>query len=361
MSSLYIHIPFCRSRCGYCTFLSFTADPGTMAGYVDALVAELALIRPLPLRTVYVGGGTPSLLGPRLSRTLLEAVAERFDCGGLRELTVEANPESLDRETLGVWKELGVSRVSLGAQSFHDETLAWWGRPGRVRHIRAALELLHAEGFGNVNLDLVAGLQRGPRPADRFAADLEEAARAGPSHISVYLLEGAAAAGVDVTDREWERMYLHAIGFLARRGYRQYEISNFALPGRESEHNLNYWRGGEYLAAGLGAVSTVGAVRTRNQESLDTYTRLVAGGKRPVQETEILSERTRAVERLMLGLRTTEGVSLEPPGGGDRLREYLRMLQRGGLAVLRGENLALTGRGMFRSNRIISDMIGMVM
>lgn len=361
MTSLYVHVPFCRSKCRYCTFLSFTGTPGLMAGYVDTAAAELALLPPGTLRTVYVGGGTPSLLGPRLSARLLRAVNDRFDCRELRELTVEANPESLNRETLRVWKQFGVNRISLGVQSFDDRTLAWWGRPTRVRHIRAALELLRAEGMDNVGLDLVAGLQRGERPAELFAADLEEAVHARPAHLSVYLLEGGGAHTAHIADREWERMYLSAVRFLAGHGYHQYEIANFARPGRESEHNLNYWRGGDYLAAGLGAVSTVGTVRTRNQETLDTYTGMVARGVRPVQETEFLSERTRAAERLMLGLRTTGGADLSVVGDAEQLERYLEMLVRGRLAARRGKNLMLTARGMLRSNVIISDLMRMVL
>jgi oxygen-independent coproporphyrinogen-3 oxidase len=360
--------------------------------YFQALLVEIASYRkepPVKLRTVYVGGGTPSLAGPERSRMLLRAVHAAFDCSSLEEFTVEANPESADTGMVDVWKEFGVNRVSLGVQSFDNRTLARWNRPTRKAHILEAFRLLKSAAVGAVGLDLILGIQD---PLDLFIEDLEQAVHFRPEHISVYLLElperfradqtPAAAETADrglgdgvssgfdcghddvssggLDDEKYERLYFETACRLSSCGYRHYEVSNFAQPGRESLHNLNYWRGGSYIGVGLGAVSTLGNLRTQNTGNLESYVKDLSFGRPPVRQTEELSSGTLRFERVMLGLRTIEGIDFESLQPDWKARQYVDLLVESGFGVLEAGRLSLTAAGYFRSSTIIADFSSLV-
>jgi len=368
MRALYLHIPFCTSRCSYCDFLSMVLpDEETAACYIRALLSEVALSAPLSPETLYIGGGTPSVLGPGLWVELLEGLGERVDFSLLREFTVEANPETVDAEKADIWKAYGVSRVSLGVQSFDDFVLVRWGRGARKEDIIRAAGIL---GGFSLSIDLILGLQavHGDGGADVFRDDLDRLAELAPENCSVYMLTLYSRKldfeFIPFADETYEKLYLSMVDFLESAGYEQYEISNFAKPGRESIHNIHYWMGHDYTGLGLGAVSTHGDRRLKNTEDLDLYLSALERGGEVPGEVEILDPEIKLRERIMLGLRTRAGVPVslleELHGPEDGWRETAGMLAGQGLARLEEGRLALTPRGLLRSTSICAELWGHV-
>jgi oxygen-independent coproporphyrinogen-3 oxidase len=326
---LYVHIPFCRSRCAYCDFASEPVGPHARAGrveeYVGALLRELderaAAWRPGAARgdatrpgaelfeTIYMGGGTPTVLPHDLLLEIVEGLAARLAPGG--EFTVEANPGTIGADLLARLAAGGVTRLSLGVQSFAPAARTALGRRVKDSEVTCALEAIAAAGWREWNLDLVFGIPGQAWVDSR--ADLDGAVAAGPTHISLYDLTyspeyeqwtdarlgaGASrAAGVVA-----EQRYAEAVGRLEAAGYRRYEVSNFARPGHECRHNLAYWGGEDYLGLGAAAVSTVGTERRTNPATVTDY----LAGRPP--HLEPLASETRLWEKAMLGLRTSEGV-----------------------------------------------------
>jgi oxygen-independent coproporphyrinogen-3 oxidase len=344
---LYLHLPFCASRCGYCDFVTVVGGAEEHRRYVDALLAELELERDRlagALETVYLGGGTPTFTEPRALERLLAAVPPA------REVTVEANPETVTPELAELLRSSGVTRVSLGAQSFEPRLLDVLERPARADDVRRAFSLLRSGGFENISLDLIYGIP-GQRRAD-LARDLEEALALAPEHLSCYELEarpGArfAHAHGDELERQSEAMegyFELVVDTLVRAGYRWYETANFCRVGREARHNLGYWRGRDYLGLGIGAVSTVEGLRWRNRPSLGRYLAALEDGREPPRELEPLDDVVRRRELLMLGLRLDEPLILESVEGAFDPASLERLV-RLGLVEQHGETIALTRRG----------------
>ena len=288
LRSLYIHIPFCRNKCAYCDFPSFKIEnEGEVSLYIDYLIRELSFYRGENFRTLYIGGGSPSVVGLADYDRLLQRISELFCTRSLIEFTVEANPESLSRGTIELWASHGVNRISLGVQTFNDGVLQKVGRPTRVRDILTAVDLLKEGGIENFNLDLILGIAA----SDIYMTDLKKAVALKPAHISVYMLgisektalSRMVARGefIELTSEEYEQLFGFTAYLLSREGYRRYEISNYAQKGFESYHNLNYWKGGEYIGAGLAAVSTIGRRRTRNTRSFVNYYEKLDRGLKP--------------------------------------------------------------------------------
>ncbi len=320
--ALYIHVPFCRGKCRYCDFYSRPgAAPETMERLVEAELRHLAWFkRALDLKTldtVYIGGGTPSLLPGALLQRLLDGVAGLW-AGAPAEWTVEANPDSLDEEFLDVCSAAGVTRLSVGVQTFSDRRLAFLGRPGASRDNRRALDLLARAWPGAVNLDLITGL---PEQSYQDAlADLTTLLDASPGHVSVYALtlergtalHDAAAAGefTPLPPEEEAVAWEQITARLAGAGYRQYEISNFARPGQESLHNLHYWRLDPYVGLGPSAFSTLPladgrVVRLEAVRDLDRYDGPEAAA---CFTQEFLNAREWLLDHLLMGLRLEEGI-----------------------------------------------------
>lgn len=315
---LYVHLPFCASRCGYCDFVTAVGRSGQHAGYVEALLVELELERePLApkLETVFLGGGTPTFTEPGPLERLLTALPPAA------EVTVEANPETLTPEVAALLRRTGVDRVSLGAQTFHPELLRVLDRVAGPDDVRRAFYHLRDAGFDNISLDLIYGIP-GQEPAD-LDADLAEALALRPEHLSCYELEAkpgtrfAHAHGdelrrqADAMESYFERVVETVVG----AGYRWYETANFARldeGGRDlrSRHNLAYWRGRDYLGLGVGAVSTVRGRRWRTTPRLGLYLAVLGAGQRPPRELELLPDPVRRAERIMLGLRLDEPLAL---------------------------------------------------
>jgi len=353
---LYVHLPFCASRCGYCDFVTVVDRAGQHGRYVDAVLAELAFERsrlPPRLTSVYLGGGTPTFTGPAALERLL---------GGLppaAELTVEANPETVTPELARLLARNRVDRVSIGAQTFHMHLLDVLERRARPDDVRRAVHRLRDAGIDNISLDLIYGIPgQGPADLDR---DLDEALALEPEHVSAYELEAKPgtrfthAHGVELA-RQAETMESYfelVVDRLTGAGYRWYETASFCrhperAGGRDlrARHNLGYWLGHDYLGLGTGAVSTIAGVRRRNAPSLAAYLAALGRGVPPARELELLDDDVRARERVMLGLRLDEPLALTGLERALDEPELERLVAAGLVSRGRG-TLALTPRGRF--------------
>ena len=363
---LYLHIPFCVSRCPYCDFVSTASQEALLPAYVRALAQEIEnwAGRGLGARTVYFGGGTPSLLAPQQVRHLMEAVRVSFHLWPTAEVTLESNPG--DRVPFSSLRSLGVSRLSLGAQSFHEAELHLMGRRHTVADIAEAFSGARKAGFDNINLDLLYGLP-GQREED-FAHSLKTALALGPDHLSLYCLTleahtplAQAIASGKLPDPDQDRaaeMYLLAEEALAREGFEHYELSNWAHPGKRCQHNLIYWENRPYMGFGAGAHSYFQGRRFSNVTDLGQYLSRIAAGQSPVEHKEQIGKALERAETMFLGLRLVEGVSTRAfarrfrappaayyPGPVAELRQL-------GLLEEQGGHLRLTPRGRLLGNQV---------
>jgi oxygen-independent coproporphyrinogen-3 oxidase len=363
---LYLHLPFCASRCGYCDFVTVVGRDGEHDRYVSALLAELELERGLlapELESVYLGGGTPTLTAPAALERLLASLPRAA------EVTVEANPETVTPELARLLARNGVDRVSIGAQSFHTSLLDVLERRAQPGDVRRAAHRLRDAGIGNISLDLIYGIP-GQEPAE-LERDLAEAMALEPEHLSAYELEAkpgtrfthAHGAELDRQAGAMEDYFERVVETLTGAGYRWYETANFCRSpehagGRDlrAKHNLGYWLGRDYLGLGVGAVSTIENRRWRNAPSLARYLAALERGERPARELEELSPDVRVTERLMLGLRLDEPLALDGLAAALDADE-LERLAAGGLAV-RGEGtLTLTPRGRFLGGGVTARLL----
>jgi oxygen-independent coproporphyrinogen-3 oxidase len=360
---LYVHLPFCAHRCGYCDFVTVTGHEGEHGAYVNALLAELALERHLladEVESVFLGGGTPTLTEPAALARLLAALPQAH------ETTVEANPETVTPALAALLREHGVNRVSLGAQSFQPHLLETLERRARPDDVRRAVRTFREAGFDNVSLDLIYGIPG--QGIDDLERDLAEALALAPEHLSAYELEAKPGTRfthahgaelerqADAMEDYFERVVTTLVGF----GYRWYETANFCRADDprdlRAQHNLAYWLGRDYLGIGIGAVSTVAGLRWRNAPSLPRYLSSLGRAERPQRELEPLDAETRARERLLLGLRLDEPL---PTAGLDRAidRAALTTLERRGLVVSGTGTLRLSTRGRFLGGGVTAELL----
>ena len=360
---LYVHLPFCAHRCGYCDFVTAVGRRGEHGAYVDALLAELELERELltpELDTIFLGGGTPTFTEQDALERLLAALPEAA------ETTVEANPETVTAELASVLRRHGVNRVSLGAQSFEPALLRVLERHAGPDDVRRAVALLRDAGFDNISLDLIYGIPG--QSAGMLESDLVQALALEPEHLSAYELEAKAgtrfthAHGAEL-ERQAESMEAYfelVVGALTSAGYRWYETANFCrrddARDLRSRHNLGYWLGHDYLGLGVGSVSTVGNRRWRNTPSLGGYVGALASGRRPVREPEELLASTREAERVMLALRLDEPLRL---AGIEHAFDAagLQRVERLGLVRREHGELALTDRGRFLGDAVTATLL----
>lgn len=367
---VYLHVPFCRVQCPYCTFYTVLRpaadDPGWRLAAALGREWELRVGPRLAqgdrLATLYLGGGTPSDLPPAALVGLLERFAADLPGGleALDEVTVECNPESASPALLDGLRACGVGRVSLGVQALDDDDLAVLGRGARSAENRAAMAAVAAR-FPTWNADLILGIPGSDR--DRLARAVDELVAAGAPHLSLYCLELPPAQARHFGDPRTEASEAHKADLyewtsatLVSRGYRHYEISNAARPGHESVHNTAYWRGGEYVGLGPGAHSYAGAERGANRADLRAYLESLESGAPPPAWREQLSEDMRRRERILLGLRLAEGLEIAPLGLEARL-EALRRLEATGHARLEGGRVRLTPRGWLVSDSIVLQLV----
>lgn len=362
---LYLHVPFCRRKCAYCDFCSYVGREADTAAYVAALCREIAARarRDRIVDTVYLGGGTPSLLSPTEIERILAAVREAYTLSPDAEITCEVNPGTVDYDKFSLLKSLGVNRVSLGVQSLSDRALRALGRIHTAKEAEEAYRAARRAGFRNVSLDLMSGLP-GETP-EELSATVQGFIALAPEHISAYSLmleEGTPFASsplrAEIPDDDAAADAMEATAAaLETAGYRRYEISNYARPGYESRHNLRYWHGQEYLGFGVAAYSFIDGVRFGAPRDLDGY---LAGTLVPI-DREKLTAADRERERVMLSLRLADGI--------DRAA-YLRDFGRDPHALFASVTarypaffrvtdtaLALTGRGMAVSNTLITECL----
>lgn len=362
---IYIHIPFCKQKCVYCDFYSLPRREEDMDAYVSALRAQLlgTDFSGYEADTVYFGGGTPSFLGPRRLTALLEAVLAACPVAPEAEVTFEANPDSAaDGNALSALRRAGFNRISLGMQSAGDAQLKALGRVHTAAQVRSSVEAVRKAGFGNLSLDLIYGLPG--QNLSRWRETLAAAIALAPEHLSCYGLKAEEGTPLYARrdtlpdDGVQADMYLETVGFLERAGFQQYEISNFAKPGRESRHNLKYWTLGEYAGFGPGAHSDFRGVRYAWARDLDAFLR----GDQILSEAQRMTPNEREREWLMLSLRLVRG--LDPAEyearfnrSFERFLPFLRRCREAGYAVREAERWLLTPRGFLVSNQIIGELL----
>jgi oxygen-independent coproporphyrinogen-3 oxidase len=367
---LYVHLPFCAHRCGYCDFVTVVGRRGQHAAYVDAVLAELERERGVladDVETVFLGGGTPTFTEPRDLERLLGVLPRAA------EVTVEANPETVTADIAALLRANGVTRVSLGAQSFQPHLLGVLERQASPDDVRRAVHTLRDAGFDNISFDLIYGIP-GQTPSD-LETDLGDALALEPEHLSCYELEAKPgtrftfAHGGELARQAaaMEGYFEQVVDALTGAGYRWYETANFCLDetraaGRDlrARHNLGYWQGRDYLGIGIGAVSTVVGVRKRNLPSLSRYVSALAAGDEPPREVELIDHATHVRELLLLGLRLDEPVAVAHVADALDRDALARLVQLGLVersANGRGEELRLTRRGRFLGGGVTAELL----
>jgi oxygen-independent coproporphyrinogen-3 oxidase len=370
---LYLHIPFCRSKCDYCDFYSLAGRDDRMDDYQRALVRHLVecagAAKKYVVNSVYIGGGTPSYYGEKRLLELLSVVRKRFTLSKDVEITVEANPDSVTERMLRHLRRAGVNRVSLGMQSACDGELRSVHRPHNAQQVVAAVTAVRAAKLKNLNLDLIYGLP-GQTP-ESWHASVETALALAPEHLSCYGLmveEGTplaerVARGERLPDDDAQaELYLWTVDRLAQAGYDQYEVSNFARKGCQSRHNLKYWMGLPYLGVGVAAHSDFGGCRYAYVRDLDEYIEGVLHGGALLAESERIPQRERGSEYLMLRLRTTHGIEeweyrREYFMNFDPIAAKLAEYEQHGWATRAGRRWHFTPQGFLLSNRLIGEIL----
>ena len=361
MAGIYIHIPFCKSRCKYCDFFS-TTHLQKQAQYVEALLAEWQMRQHQlsePIHTIYIGGGTPSTMDTAALDRILQAILSTCPDSRPHEITIEANPGDITLEKAQAWRTMGINRLSMGVQSFQDHLLQLIGRRHTAAEAIQAVKHAQAAGFDNISIDLMYALP--DQTMQMWQQDVQQALSLGVQHISSYgliyedgtvlttLLEHGQIEAVD-EDTEM-RMYDYLVEKLTANGFVHYEVSNFALKNRHSRHNSSYWNDTPYIGLGAGAHSYDGQQRQWNISDLDIYIeRALAHDLQP--EIETLTPEQKHTERIMLGLRTCQGV----PKDMINISKALPYLQQG-LLRENGNNILATTQGYHILNRIIEDLI----
>jgi oxygen-independent coproporphyrinogen-3 oxidase len=368
---LYVHVPFCASTCDFCAFYQVHPTAESVEGFINCLTAEAALVGwDRPLSTVFWGGGTPGLLSPRDLGRLAEVVHRIPGGSAPLEWTVELAPASVTSERLSVLKDAGVTRVSLGVQSFRPALLDALGRAHTREQVLRAYERIRVAGFRSVNLDLMFALPG--QSAAEWDADIDEAVSLAPDHVSTYCLtfEEDTALWVKLSqgrmrlDPENEaRMYERTWERLGAHGYGQYEVSNFARPGHACRHNVNTWRMGEWAGLGPSAASQWGGFRGTNVADLARWAELVSAGERMTEDRSILSASLLAEDALVFGLRMNEGVDLAPlrrqapDAPWERVEALVARLGAEGLAAAEASRVRLTPRGRLLADSVGSEMM----
>ncbi|MEP6635611.1 MAG: radical SAM family heme chaperone HemW [Acidobacteriota bacterium] len=378
-AGIYIHIPFCRSRCSYCDFATGLYETSLAERYVRAVVKELAhwqevesVTGRVDVDTIYFGGGTPSLLSASQLENIIDAVQARFSVHPNAEVTMEMNPGTVSPDILSGFRRLGVNRASFGAQTFDDRELARLGRSHTAKETRQTFDQLRAAGFDNVSFDLIAGLPG--QSSEGWHRNLDEALALRPEHLSFYLLEvheGTPLAEHIRLGKQPEpdhdlaaEMYEAMLERAGAAGYEHYEISNLARPGFESRHNTKYWSGAPYYGFGCSAHSYDGGIRRwSNGRDLARYTESVEQGRSAIVDRLELTPDQAQAEAVFLGMRMMRGVSVQSyeEHFGENLREIhaddLERFLAAGLIEFDGDLLKLTRSGALMSNEVFAAFV----
>ena len=383
---IYIQVPFCQTKCTYCNFHTGVVSPRRFAPYAEAVCGEIRGHRELyraagvelpegferaVVDTIYFGGGTPSLLEPELLQRMMDTIRETF-AAELSEVTLEADPETVEGGKAAAWARAGINRVSFGLQSFSDKELVAAGRMHRQADIYRAVPILREAGIRNISFDLIAGLAF--QTKESWRVSLEELGRLGPEHVSVYLLEvdegsrlgkellaGGVrySAGAVPSDDLMADFYEMACEFLEAAGYHHYEISNWAKPGFESKHNLKYWRREPYLGFGAGAHSFSGTERWANAHDAAEYVGAVQAGRLPAEQREPVTRESALEEELFLGLRQLDGIDVRriEREYGVALGTRFGPLESAGLVMRDGDVVRLAPARLSVSNEVFVELM----
>ncbi|MDR3631588.1 MAG: radical SAM family heme chaperone HemW [Desulfocapsaceae bacterium] len=376
MANLYIHIPFCLSKCAYCSFVSFPGMSHLFDRYVEALGKEISMLTAHgqpdePLETIFIGGGTPSLLSADHISSVLNFCRQRFRLHQQAEISMEINPKTVDFIQLMSLKESGVNRVSLGVQSFLDRELQQLGRIHTAQEAWDAAEMVRNAGFANINIDLISGLPG--QTLDSWRWNLQSAISLNPDHLSLYQLSVEEGTPFYVQrdqgrlslpdEEEIERMDVLTPELCRAADFWQYEISNYARPGFECRHNINYWLNEEYYGIGAGAVRYLAGERVKNIEDPLVYCQNMERGESVTQDREILDSEASFRESVIMGLRMVTGISAERlfrRYGIDLQLYYGEALERlVNLSLVEFEKpyLRLTAKGRALANRVMADLV----
>ena len=366
---LYLHVPFCAAKCHYCAFYSEAGSAAKMEDYVEAVLTELKLSvagldksRQLAPITIFFGGGTPSILPTQLMQRVLEGLRRVLSLERVREWTIECNPSTVSADKANLFRAFGVNRVSMGVQSLDDGLLSTLGRVHSVKAAVESYEKLRSANFDNINLDLMFGLPG--QTLEHWRTTLRQAMELQPEHISTYclILEedtpfwSLLQQGLIKPDEELElKMYELGIEMLTTAGYRQYEISNFAKPGRECAHNIAYWEGKDYIGLGPSACSTIGARRWQNVSDIDRYVESLKTGQPTIGFEETLTDELRASERVAFGMRMNAGVPADLVR--KRWDKQIAELLSAELVQWRNNRLQPTKRGILFADEIAAHFV----
>jgi putative oxygen-independent coproporphyrinogen III oxidase len=377
LAGIYIHIPFCATRCHYCNFATGGYESELARRYTAAVREEIARAdasnSPMMRRvdTLYFGGGTPTTLTVEQISSLIETCRLRFDVASDSEITAEANPGSISQNYLEELRSAGLNRLSFGVQSFDDDELRMIGRTHSAEEAREAVRTARAAGFANISIDLIAGLPE--QKMETWRRNLEEAFALAPDHLSVYLLELYKDAPLlhrinrgelrAVDDELTVEMYFALVDEAERRGFGHYEISNWARPGFESRHNLKYWTGAPYWAFGISAAGYDGLARWSNTRNIHEYLDKVESSQTPVAERTELDDEDRQSENLFLRLRLKDGVDLDEHlrrfgvNALERYRDEIERLREAGLVELDENRLKISRAGVVLANEVFAAFV----
>lgn len=372
---VYIHIPFCETKCYYCDFISFPRKKHEEKYYIEYLLREIQMykefLHPYKIKTIFIGGGTPSFIDPRHISKILSYIYKNFNVKKSAEITLEANPGTLDEEKLKIYKESGINRISLGIQSANDKSLKALGRSHTWKEVCKTVEKIRKIGFKNINGDLIFGLPN----EDLYHCEqtLEKVGRLDLEHISYYSLiieentpmdKWCQEGKINLPHEDLERkMYYRGKEILGSLGYRHYEISNFAKEGFESKHNLIYWELKPYIGLGLGSHSNLNNTRFWNTASLKDYYHTIDIGQFPVEGKEHINKEMEMAEFLILGLRLIQGIKKEEFFNRFNIKvekvysQVLEKHKRNGLLEVGKETIKLTPRGLDLSNLVFVDLL----
>ena len=362
MAGIYIHIPFCKSRCRYCDFFS-TTQLDKRETYIQAVIQEWQTYQQQwskqKINTIYLGGGTPSLLPIESLHLLLHSILSNIDSSTIREITLEANPGDITTQKIQAWRSLGINRLSMGIQSFNDRLLQLVGRRHNALQALQAVKIAQAEGISNISIDLMYALPG--QTITEWQADVAQALALHVPHISSYgliyeegtpLTKWLEQGKITAIDEENEvQMYDYLVEQLTKHGYEHYEVSNFAQPGQHSQHNSSYWNDTPYLGLGAGAHSYDGQTRWWNIEDIDQYI-AQAMNHQLTPEQETISPEERHTEQVMLGLRTSKGVQCNAVRM-DKAQAYITK----GYLIQQGNHIIATTQGFHILNKIIADLV----
>ncbi len=372
---LYLHIPFCIRKCAYCDFLSFSGERKTQEAYSNALIREIQAVgnREYSVSSIYIGGGTPSILQEDSMVAILDAIRNNFKVLSWAEISIECNPGTVTAQKLHAYHQAGMNRISFGLQSAHNHELEKLGRIHTWEMFLESYQLARKEGFSNINVDIMSGLPGQTR--EEYLDTLRKVIRLNLEHVSAYSLileEGTpfyqmyynTELNQELPDEEEERrMYWHGRKFLEEQGFSCYEISNYARPSKECRHNLGYWTGKEYLGIGLGASSYFNGKRFHNTDSMKEYLQMSDKPDRIRIEEEIVTKKRAMEEVAFLGLRLTKGIDMMDfekrfecrfqDVYGDVMKRFLSM----GFLAINGPYLCLTEKGIDVSNQIMAEFL----